>query len=54
MPTESAQQALAVLCKPEAFQWYVIPLFALVVYVCAVEAARRNWGLVLGVVLRWI
>ena len=46
MPTESAQQALAVLRNPETFQWYVIPLFALVVYVYAVEVERRNWSLV--------
>jgi len=53
MPTESAQQALAVLRNPETFQWYVIPLFALVVYVYAVEVERRNWSLVFAGLAFW-
>ena len=53
MPTESAQQALAVLRNPQTFQWYVIPLFALVVYVYAVEVERRNWSLVFAGLAFW-
>ena len=53
MPTESAQQALSVLRNPETFQWYVIPLFALVVYVYAVEVERRNWSLVFAGLAFW-
>ncbi|MBI3394574.1 MAG: hypothetical protein HY042_01945 [Spirochaetia bacterium] len=30
------------------FKWYVIPLFALVVYVYSVEIERKNWNLVLA------
>jgi hypothetical protein len=32
MPTESAVQALEILRNPVTFQWYIIPLFALIVY----------------------
>ena len=37
MLTESATQALSILRDASLFQWYVIPLFALVVYVYSVE-----------------
>jgi hypothetical protein len=46
MPTDSAQQALSILRDGSQFQWYVIPIFVLVVYVYAVEIERRNWNLV--------
>jgi hypothetical protein len=46
MPTESAQQALSILRDGSQFQWYVIPIFVLIVYVYAVEIERRNWNLV--------
>lgn len=46
MPTESAAQALSILRDGSLFQWYVIPLFALVVYVYANEIEKRNWSLV--------
>jgi hypothetical protein len=53
MPTESARQALEVLRDPATFQWYVIPMFALVVYVYAVEIERRNWSLVFAGLAFW-
>ena len=53
MPTESAQQALAILRNPSTFQWYVITLFALVVYVYTVEVERRNWSLVFAGLAFW-
>ena len=53
MQTESATQALAILRDGSQFQWYVIPLFALVVYVYAVEVERRNWNLVLAGLAFW-
>lgn len=52
-PTESALQALAILRDPSLFRWYVIPLFALVVYVYAVEIERRNWDLVFAGLAYW-
>jgi hypothetical protein len=53
MPTESAAQALAILRNPSTFQWYVITLFALTVYVYAVEVERRNWSLVFAGLAFW-
>ena len=53
MPTESAQQALSILRDGSQFQWYVIPLFALVVYVYAVEVERRNWNLLFAGLAFW-
>ncbi len=53
MPTESAQQALAILRNPSTFQWYVITLFALTVYVYAAEVERRNWSLVFAGLAFW-
>ncbi len=40
---EVTQQALSILRRGDNFQWYVIPMLALVVYVYAGETARRNW-----------
>ena len=40
---EATQQALAILRSGENFQWYLIPLFALVVYVYASEISKKNW-----------
>jgi hypothetical protein len=51
--TESASQALAVLRDGSQFQWYVITLLAFVFYVYAVEAEKRNWGLVLAGLAFW-
>jgi hypothetical protein len=44
--TEASEQALKILRDASLFQWYLIPLFALVVYVYAVEIERRNWSCV--------
>ena len=46
--TDAAQEALRILRDGSQFQWYVIPLFALVIYVYAVEVERKNWNLVLA------
>lgn len=53
MPTESASQALSILRNPVTFQWYIITLFALIVYVYAVEVERRNWSLVFAGLAFW-
>jgi hypothetical protein len=53
MPTEAATRALAILRDGSQFKWYVIPLFALVVYVYAVELERRNWDLVFAGLAYW-
>lgn len=46
--TEASEQALKILRDESLFQWYLIPLFAFVVYVYAVEVERRNWSAVLA------
>jgi hypothetical protein len=40
---EATDQALAILRSGSCFQWYVIPILALVVYVYFNEIAKRNW-----------
>lgn len=53
MPTEAAERALSILRDGSQFQWYVIPLFAFVVYVYAVEVERKNWDLVFAGLAFW-
>jgi hypothetical protein len=53
MPTPSALEALQHLRDSSTFQWYVIPLFAFVVYVYAVEIERKNWNLVFAGLAFW-
>jgi len=53
MPTAAALAASQILRDSSHFQWYVIPLFALVVYVYAVEVERRNWNLVFAGLAFW-
>lgn len=48
MLTEASQQALAILRDSSRFQWYLIPFFAMVVYVYAVEVERKAWSTVLA------
>ena len=52
--TESAARALALLRDGSHFQWYVIPLFLIVMYVYANEVERRNWSLVLAGLAFWL
>lgn len=51
--TESAQQAVSILRDGSQFQWYVIPLFAIVVYIYAVEVERKNWNLICAGLAYW-
>ncbi|MBN1351396.1 hypothetical protein JXJ21_18410 [candidate division KSB1 bacterium] len=53
MPTQSATEALNILRDGSLFQWYVIPLFALVVYVYAVEVQKKDWNLVFAGLAFW-
>jgi len=53
MPTDSALEAMRLLRDGSSFQWYVIPLFALAVYVYAVEIERQNWSLFLAGLAYW-
>ena len=51
--TPFAQQAQSILRDPAQFQWYVIPLLALVLYVYAVEIERRAWNVVFAGLAFW-
>lgn len=51
--TSAAQAALNLLRDPSQFKWYVIPLFALVVYVYANEIEKRRWNLVFAGLAFW-
>jgi hypothetical protein len=53
MPTDAASQAAKILRDGSQFQWYVIPLFAFVVYVYAVEIERKNWDLIFAGLAFW-
>jgi len=49
---EATQQALAILRSGENFQWYVIPLLALAIYVYANEYSQKNYrGIAAGLAL---
>ena len=52
-PTQTSLDTMAILRSAAPFQWYVIPLFALVVYVYAVEIERKNWSLVFAGLAYW-
>lgn len=51
--TESSRQALEILRDPSQFQWYVIPLFVIVVYIYASEVYKREWSVVLAGLAFW-
>ncbi|OQX96694.1 hypothetical protein B6I21_00250 [candidate division KSB1 bacterium 4572_119] len=53
MPTEAAAKATQILRDGSLFQWYVIPLFAFVVYVYANEVEKKNWNLVFAGLAFW-
>jgi hypothetical protein len=45
---EATQMALAILRSGEPFQWYVVTLFALALYVYVNEISKGNWSVVAG------
>jgi hypothetical protein len=53
MPTQASLDALKILRSASTFQWYVIPIFALIVYVYAVEVEKKNWSLVCAGLAFW-
>ena len=46
--TDASLDALANLRSPDNFQWYVVPLFAIVLYIYFNEIEKRNWNVVLA------
>lgn len=53
MMTAHARQALSILRDPSHFQWYVVPLLLIVLYIYSVEVERRNWSVLLGGLALW-
>jgi hypothetical protein len=53
VPTDASLRAQAILRDGSQFQWYVIPLLALALYVYAVEIERRNFNLVFAGLALW-
>lgn len=53
MPTESASQALAILRDPSQFQWYVVPLLLIVIYIYNVEFGKKNWSIFFAGLALW-
>ena len=41
-------RALQILRDPHHFQWYLVPLFGIIVYLYAVELGRKNWNVALA------
>ena len=53
MPTDFSQQALDILRDGSQFQWYIIPLFAIVVYIYNSEIYERRWNVVFAGLAFW-
>jgi len=53
MPTDAALAATRILRDGSLFQWYVIPIFVLVIYVYTAEIERKNWNLVFAGLAFW-
>jgi hypothetical protein len=51
--TESASQALSILRDPSRFEWYLVPIFVVVIYIYNVEVGKRNWNLVFAGLALW-
>jgi hypothetical protein len=53
MPSEFAARALEKLRDGSHFDWSVVPILVLVVYVYAVEVERRNWNVFFAGLALW-
>ncbi len=51
--TEAAQQAFSILRDPGNFQWYVIPLLGIVVYIYNSTIQERRWNLLFAGLAFW-
>lgn len=53
MRTEAADQAMRMLRDTSNFQWHVVPIFVIVIYIYAVEIQKRDWSMALGGLAFW-
>ena len=44
--SESAQRALAILRDSTHFEWYVVPIFGIVLYFYFIEIKQKNWNVI--------
>jgi hypothetical protein len=51
--TEASKQALAILRDTSNFQWHVIPIFVIVLYIYGLEAEKKNWSAILAGLAFW-
>jgi hypothetical protein len=51
--TPGAKQALSILRDTSRFQWYVIPLLLMVLYIYSVEVERKNWNILFAGLALW-
>ena len=49
----NAEQALSILRDSSQFQWYVIPLLIIVIYIYNVEIGKKNWDTVFAGLALW-
>jgi len=52
--TDATRQALHLLRDPSQFEWYVVTLLGLCIYVYSVEVERRRWDVVLAGLAFWL
>ncbi len=53
MPTDAASRALHILRDGSQFQWHVIPMLLVVLYIYATEIERKNWDVVFAGLALW-
>lgn len=53
MPTQAALQALSILRDASQFQWYVITLLLVVIYIYASEISAKNYRAVFAALAFW-
>jgi hypothetical protein len=51
--TESSIKALSILRDPSQFQWYVVPLLLVIIYIYHNEARLKNWSSIFAGLALW-
>lgn len=51
--TQNAATALSILRDPSHFQWFIIPLLLIVLYIYSVEFEKKNWNILFGGLALW-
>jgi len=51
--TVSSEQALSILRDPSQFQWYLIPLLLVIIYIYHNEARLKNWSSIFAGLALW-